>query len=265
MARWDPWRGCRRCSEGCLHCYIHKGDAKRGVGTNLIVQTKDFDKPVAQLKKGGYKMKPGLVYVGFSADFLIEDADAWRGECWQMMKARPDCTFLFLTKRIERFAQCAPADWGSGYENVVVCCTIENQRNADKKLSVFRSLPIKHKCITAQPLIERVDLEPYLDGVELVVVGGESDREARPLDYSWVLDIRAQCIRNQVNFEFRQCGCKYALWTPFPFRRPHFTKSMDAGRFLPSRTIRTPKNGIIIRKRCNGDKQEWSAKPVLPP
>ena len=55
------------------------------------------------------------------------------------------------------------------------------------------------------------------------------------------------------------------LWTPFPFRRPHFTKSMDTERSLPSRTIRTPKNGIIIRKRCNGGKQEWSAKPVLPP
>lgn len=92
---------------------------------------------------------------------------------------------------------------------MVVCCTIENQRNADKKLSVFRSLPIKHKCITAQPLIERVDLESYLDSVELVVVGGESDREARPLDYSWVLDIRAQCIRKQVNFEFRQCGTHF--------------------------------------------------------
>ena len=124
--------------------------------------------------------------------------------------ARPDCTFLFLTKRIECFAQCAPADWGSGYENVVVCCTIENQRNADKKLSVFRSLPIKHKCITAQPLIERVDLEPYLDGVELVVVGGESDREARPLDYSWVLDIRAQR------------GCKYAFVDTFSFQAPAF-------------------------------------------
>lgn len=124
--------------------------------------------------------------------------------------ARPDCNFLFLTKRIERFAQCAPADWGSGYENVVVCCTIENQRNADKKLSVFRTLPIKHKCITAQPLIERVDLEPYLDGVELVVVGGESDREARPLDYSWVLDIRAQR------------GCKYAFVDTFSFQAPAF-------------------------------------------
>ena len=154
-------------------------------------------------------MKSGHVYLGFSTDFLIEEADAWRGECWKMIKERSDCTFLFLTKRIERFAQCMLEDWADGYENVTVCCTIENQRNADKKLSVFRSLPIKHKCITAQPLIERVNLEPYLDGVELVVVGGESDKDARPLDYDWVLDIREQCIRKQVDFEFRQCGTHF--------------------------------------------------------
>ena len=65
--------------------------------------------------------------------------------------------------------------------------------------------------------------------------------------------------------EARQCGCKYAFVDTFSFQGPHFTKSMDTGRSLPSRTIRTPKNGIIIRKRCNGGKQEWSAKPVLPP
>ena len=75
MPMWNPWRGCKKCSEGCLHCYIHKGDAKRGVDTSMIAKTKDFEKPVAQLKKGGYKMKPGLVYLGFSTDFLIEDAE----------------------------------------------------------------------------------------------------------------------------------------------------------------------------------------------
>lgn len=206
MPVWNPWRGCKRCSEGCAHCYIHKGDAKRGVDTSEIVKTKDFYKPVEKLKKGGYKMKPGLVYLGFSTDFLIEEADGWRDECWKMIKERQDCTFLFLTKRIERFMACIPDDWADGYENVVVCCTIENQRNADKKLSVFSALPIRHKCITAQPLIEHVDMEMYLDGIELVVVGGESDRCARPLDYDWVLDIREQCIRKHVNFEFRQCG-----------------------------------------------------------
>lgn len=209
MAMWNPWRGCKKCSDGCLHCYIHKGDAKRGVDTNKIVKTKDFAKPTERLKNGNYKMKPGIVYTCFSTDFLIEEADSWRTACWKMIKERQDCTFLFLTKRIERFMECIPEDWNNGYDNVVVCCTIENQKNADKKLAVFQTLPIKHKCITAQPLIGSIDIERYLEGIELVVVGGESDYYARPLDYNWVLNIREQCIRKNVAFEFRQCGTHF--------------------------------------------------------
>ena len=206
---WNPWRGCKKCSEGCLHCYIHKGDAKRGVDTGEIIRTKDFSKPTERLKNGGYKMKPGIVYTGFSTDFLLEEADVWRPECWKMIREREDCTFLFLTKRIERFMDCIPDDWNDGYENVVVGCTVENQKNADRKLSVFQNLPIRHKCITAQPLLERIDIEPYLNGVELVVVGGESDSYARPFDYEWALDLREQCIRRNVAFEFRQCGTHF--------------------------------------------------------
>lgn len=209
MAMWNPWRGCKKCSEGCLHCYIHKGDAKRNVDTNKIIRTKDFDKPTIRLKNGNYKMKAGIVYTCFSTDFLIEEADEWRDDCWKMIKERQDCTFLFLTKRIERFMQCIPDDWNDGYENVVVCCTVENQKNADYRLGIFCKLPIKHKCITAQPLLEHISIEKYLDNVELVVVGGESDYNARPLDYSWVLDIREQCVRKNVSFEFRQCGTNF--------------------------------------------------------
>ena len=106
MAMWNPWRGCKKCSDGCLHCYIHKGDAKRGINTNEIVKTKDFAKPIEKLKNGEYKMKSGLVYLCFSTDFLIEEADEWRNDCWKMIKERQDCTFLFLTKRIDRFMKC---------------------------------------------------------------------------------------------------------------------------------------------------------------
>ena len=102
--------------------------------------------------------------------------------------------------------KCIPNDWNNGYDNVVVCCTIENQKNADYKLSIFKDLPIKHKCITAQPLLENVNIEKYLDDIELVVVGGESDINARPFNYDWALNIRNQCIRKNVNFEFRQYG-----------------------------------------------------------
>lgn len=209
MAMWNPWRGCKKCSDGCLHCYIHKGDLKRNVNTNNIVKTKDFNKPIEKLKNGNYKMKSGLVYLCFSSDFLIEEADSWRNRCFEMIKERQDCMFLFLTKRIERFLKCIPDDWNDGYDNVTVCCTIENQKNADYRLSIFTKLPIKNKCITAQPLLEKINIEKYLDGIDLVVVGGESDINARVLDYDWVLDIQKQCIRKNVNFEFRQCGTNF--------------------------------------------------------
>ena len=58
-------------------------------------------------------------------------------------------------------------------------------------------------------MIEKIDIGQYLNGIELVVVGGESDSHARPLDYDWVLSIREQCIRKHVHFDFRQCGSNF--------------------------------------------------------
>ena len=57
MAMWNPWRGCKKCSDGCKFCYIHKGDYKRKVDTSKIVKTKDFYKPIEKLKNGTYLLK----------------------------------------------------------------------------------------------------------------------------------------------------------------------------------------------------------------
>lgn len=209
MAMWNPWRGCKKCSEGCLYCYIHKGDSKRNIDTNKIIKTKDFYRPIEKFKNGNYKIKSSTIYTCFSSDFLIEEADSWRGECWKIIKERCDCDFLFLTKRIDRFMDCIPPDWNDGYDNVVIGCSIENQINSDYKLNIFNKLPIKRKYIILQPLIENINIEKYLDGISLVVVGGESDYNARVLDYNWVLNIRNQCIKKNVSFEFRQCGTNF--------------------------------------------------------
>lgn len=214
MVMWNPWRGCHKCSEGCRFCYIHKGDAKHGVDTNKIVKTAKITLPIEKYKRGEhageYKIKSGeTVYLCFSSDFLLEDADEWRMECWGIIAQRPDLNFFFLTKRIERFAECMPPDWKDGYANVTVGCTVENQKMADYRLAIFDTLPIRHKNIICQPLIENIDIEDHLKDVELVLVGGESDRNARILDYDWVLSIRSQCMRHQVNFVFRQCGSNF--------------------------------------------------------
>lgn len=210
MAMWNPWRGCHKYSEGCKYCYIHKGDAKKGINTNNIIKTDDFYKPILKNKKNEYKIKTSqTVYLCFSTDFLIEEADEWRSECFKMIKERSDLNFIFLTKRIERFMDCIPEDWNEGYDNVIVGCTVENQTSVDYRLPLFSKMPIKHKNIICQPLIENIDIEKYLNDIELVVVGGESDINARPLNFDWVLSIREQCIKNGVHFQFRQCGTHF--------------------------------------------------------
>ena len=93
-------------------------------------------------KNGTYKIPSGnLVYTCFTSDFLIEDADEWRAEAWEMMRIRQDLRFLFITKRIDRLQQCLPPDWGDGYENVTICCTMENQDRVDYRLPIYKEIP----------------------------------------------------------------------------------------------------------------------------
>lgn len=61
MGLWNPWRGCHKYSEGCKFCYIHKGDKKRNVDTNIIRKTDKFNLPIQKNKKGEYKVKSGQV------------------------------------------------------------------------------------------------------------------------------------------------------------------------------------------------------------
>ena len=210
MAMWNPWRGCHKIDQGCLNCYIHQGDQKRNIDTNKIVKTNDFYRPIEKNKNGDYKIKSGsTVYVCFSSDFLLEEADLWRKECFQMIKERSDLHFIFLTKRINRLETVLPQDWNQGYPNITIGVSVATQQEVDEKLPLLNNVPIQHRNIILQPLIEQVNIEAYLDNVELVIVGGEYGKDAREFSYDWVLDVREQCIKHKVPFQFRQCGSKF--------------------------------------------------------
>jgi protein gp37 len=45
-----------------------------------------------------------------------------------------------------------------------------------------------------------------LDGIDWVIAGGESGPRARPMDPSWVFEIRDQCHQKGVPFFFKQWG-----------------------------------------------------------
>ena len=107
--------------------------------------------------------------------------------------------------------ECLPVDWKDGYDNVTICCTVENQTCADYRLPIYRMAPIKHKIIICEPLLERIDLSTYAVGewIEQIVAGGESGYEARPCDFEWVMDLRRICVENKVEFWFKQTGSKF--------------------------------------------------------
>ncbi|SHF14767.1 DUF5131 family protein [Dysgonomonas macrotermitis] len=206
---WNPWHGCHKLSEGCRNCYVYRGDAKRGIDSSVITQTKNFDLPVQKKRNGEYKIPSGSeVATCFTSDFFVEDADQWRVEAWRMIKERPDLKFLMITKRIDRLHVSLPDDWGDGYDHVTICCTVENQDRADYRLPIYKASPVKHKIIICEPILEYIDLQPYLGSwIEQVVVGGESGyQNLRVCNYDWVLAIRELCVKHGISFWFKQTG-----------------------------------------------------------
>ena len=203
---WEPWTGCYKISDGCTYCYFYGPYSKR-CGQNTVQKTGEFEKPLAKNAKGEYKIQSGkIVATCFASDFFLPEADEWRSEAWAMIKARPDLEFLILTKRIDRFLVSLPADWGDGYSNVNIGCTVENQELADYRLPLFLSYPVKRRFVACGPLLDAVDLSAYLHGLEHVTVGGETGREARECDYKWVLALREQCAAAGVTFWFKNTG-----------------------------------------------------------
>lgn len=210
---WNPWHGCRKCSEGCLNCWLYRMDGKYDRDTSKIVESKTaFDAPLKRDRKGEYKIKSGTeVGTCFASDFFIEDADGMRARAWAVIKSRPDLNFLIPTKRTARIADCLPNDWGDGYDNVLVAVSVENQKRADERLPYLLDAPLKKRGVLAAPLLENIDLSEYLNGgkIDFVSAAGESCFGARECRFEWILDLRRQCEKSGTAFEYRQTGSNF--------------------------------------------------------
>lgn len=210
---YNPWHGCHKCSPGCLNCYVFYLDSKRNIDTNIIKKSKtNFNLPLKKDRKGNYKIPSGIeLPVCFTSDFFIEEADEWRGEVWQIIKQRRDVNFLICTKRIERFINCIPSDWGDGYDNVIIAVTAENEQKASVRIPILLNIKAKHKYIFISPILEYIDLNNYLSKgkIELVTVGGESYENARPCNFEWIKKIKETCDKYKVTFDFHQTGSNF--------------------------------------------------------
>lgn len=212
QVKWNPWHGCTKISPGCEHCYVYRMDKRFGRNPEVCNPTNALEFPIWKNRKGEYKLPyDSDVMLCFTSDFLLESADEFREKAWNCIRERSDCNFMFVTKRINRFMSCIPDDWNDGWDNVIVCCTCENQEMANYRLNIFKNLPIKHKSICLEPLLEYIDINQYLDDPSIVYVisGGESGPDARVCDYKWAYKIMEDCHKHNVKFWFKQTGARF--------------------------------------------------------
>ena len=241
--KWNPWHGCHKLSPGCKNCYVYRIDAMHEKDASLIRKNaSSFRDPIRRNRQGEYKYPAGThFHTCFSSDFFLEEADDWRQEAWQIMRTRSNCHFSFITKRIDRFWQCIPTDWGEGYDNVSIAVTTENQQMADYRLPIYLQLPIRHKSIVCEPLLESIDLTPYLtQELQAVSAGGESGPGARICNYDWVLDIQRQCVDAGIAFHYHQTGAnllKDGKLYRIPRIRQHEQAKKAGLDFEPPKTV----------------------------
>ena len=94
--------------------------------------------------------------------------------------------------------------WPAG---VWIGTSVENQKYAPR-ITVLARLPAPVRFVSAEPLLEALDLRRWLDAgdVQWVIVGGESGPAARPMDMEWVRILRDQSRETGVAFFLKQLG-----------------------------------------------------------
>lgn len=240
-ATWNPWQGCHKVSPGCNECYMFREKLRYGQEPNVVVRSKPrtFTLPLRL-------NQPQRVFTCSWSDFFIREADPWRAEAWAIIDRTRHLTYQILTKRIERVAALLP--WGSGapWSHVQIIASVENQEQADRRISRLLALNVAVRGVSYEPALGPVRLpwivrgtvgyqdgcgkpdgEPWfvdgdgvrwsaydvtVKGIDWLVAGGESGPGARPPHPDWFRSARDQCVAAGIPFFFKQWG----EWAPHP-------------------------------------------------
>jgi protein gp37 len=148
-------------------------------------------------------VKPRMVFVNSMGDLFHEKVPvAFIQRVFEVMDSTPRHTYQLLTKRADRLAEVASLlPWP---RNVWMGVTVEDNDRLSR-LRRLREVPAVVKFLSIEPLLGPLpDLD--LEGVDWVIVGGESGPGARPMHRDWVIDIRDACVDKAVPFFFKQWG-----------------------------------------------------------
>lgn len=224
--------GCSEVSPACDNCYARTFSKSKGFdvwnkgGERRLLSDSYWREPLKWNRKAAEKGQRMRVFCGSMCDWAERHpvVASQRERLWPLIKATPNLDWLLLSKRFDNIEQCLP--WKEGEEawpNVWVGTTAEDQKWADTRLGYLKKkrfierLRPKVFFISAEPLLGRIDFEPYIDEIDWMIVGGESGPHSRPMSPQWAEDIRALCAERGVPYHFKQHG----EWLPVATPRYH--------------------------------------------
>jgi protein gp37 len=201
---WNPVTGCSKISTGCKNCYAERmalrlqamGQPNYRNGFNVTIHPKILDLPTKW-------RNPRKIFVNSMSDMFHQlIPDNFLVECFKVMTKTARHQFQVLTKRSSRLYQMACGlPWP---ENIWMGVTVETADYLER-IDHLRQTPAIVKFLSLEPLLGPIP-DINLEGIDWVIVGGESGPGARPMNPQWVLDIRDQCLAASVPFFFKQWG-----------------------------------------------------------
>lgn len=203
-ATWNPITGCNKCSAGCEHCYAATlakrlkamGNIRYQNGFEVTVHRDLFTRPLEW-------KKPKMIFVNSMSDIFHEKvSDNDIISIFEVMNKASWHTFQLLTKRPERLREISSrVEWTP---NIWMGVTVENASSI-KRCEMLKQCGAKVKFISAEPLLESIK-EINLEGIDWLIVGGESGAGCRPLNKEWVIELRDLARQHDIPFFFKQWG-----------------------------------------------------------
>ena len=203
-ATWNPVTGCNKISPGCKLCYAERlakrlkatGMAKYRNGFAVTLHPDTLEAPL-------HWRKPRTIFVNSMSDlFHYQVPHQFVREVFCVMEEADWHRYQVLTKRPERVA--AMTDELPWPRQIWLGVSVESSRYLDR-IDLLRKCGAATKFLSLEPLLGPLpDLN--LDGIDWVIVGGESGPGARPMAADWVRNIRDQCVDAGVPFYFKQWG-----------------------------------------------------------
>lgn len=196
---WNPTTGCNKISLGCKHCYAeviaHRFTNNFPNGFMLTLHPERLDQPQSW-------RTPSRIFVNSMSDLFHEDVPLeFISQVFRSIEKAPWHVYQILTKRHERLLEIS--DQLSWPSNVWMGVSIESQQYVNR-LDVLRKTPAKVKFLSCEPLLGPLQLD--LEGIDWVIVGGESGIGFRPIEPEWVREILHQSQQQDVAFFFKQWG-----------------------------------------------------------